>query len=214
MLSVEIFAFNPFQENTYVIYNAEGECIIFDPGCYSSEEKATLTNFVNVNKLRVVQLINTHCHVDHVFGNQFIAATYSLELFIHPNEEQVLAFAPQSGSIYGVPFDNYDGPLHFLNAGDEVKIGTDKLKVLLTPGHSPGSLSFYCEADKFVIAGDVLFRESIGRTDLPGGNHQALLTSIREQIFILPNDVEVYPGHGQATSIGYEKRYNPFFSNS
>lgn len=214
MLSVQFFTFNPFQENTYVVYNSNSEAIVFDPGCYLAEEKTMLLNFVETNNLKVVQLINTHCHVDHVLGNRFIAETFALELFIHPNETQVLAFAPQSGQMFGVPFNNYDGPLHYLVEGDIVKLGNDKLKVLFTPGHSPGSISFYCEADGFVIGGDVLFRQSIGRTDLPGGNHPTLISSIREQLFTLPDNVTVYPGHGEPTTIGYEKKYNPFLNDT
>lgn len=210
MLSVQFFTFNPFQQNTYILYNQHGETIIIDPGCYTADEKATLVNYITANKLNVVQLINTHCHLDHIFGNKLVAETYSLELFIHPNEEQLLAMAPQTGQMYGTPFENYNGPLHFLNQGDIVKIGNDELQVLLTPGHSPGSICLYCEADKFIIGGDVLFRDSIGRSDLPGGDHNTLLSSIRKQLFTLPDEVKVYSGHGPATTIGYEKKNNPF----
>ena len=158
-------------------------------------------------------MLNTHCHLDHVFGNKWVYETYALELFLHPNEEMVLGFAPQSGQMWGLPFENYNGPLHFLNENDEVKLGDNSLKVLLTPGHSPGSICFYSEKDKFVIGGDVLFRESIGRTDLPGGNHDTLIESIREKLFVLPDDVTVYSGHGDKTTIGYEKRNNPFLQH-
>jgi len=133
-------------------------------------------------------------------------------LFIHPNEERVLAFASESGRMYGIPFENYRGKLHFLQEHDIVKIGEDELKVLLTPGHSPGSICFYCEKQQFIIGGDVLFNESIGRTDLPGGNYETLLESIREKLFVLPDDVIVYPGHGVPTTIGHEKKYNPFLN--
>jgi glyoxylase-like metal-dependent hydrolase (beta-lactamase superfamily II) len=138
--------------------------------------------------------------------------TYGVELFIHPDEERVLAFAPESGKIWGLPFENYAGQLHFLQEHDTVALGEDELKVLLAPGHSPGSICFYCEKQKFVIGGDVLFRESIGRTDLPGGNHAALIKNIREKLFVLPEDVTVYPGHGSPTTIGHEKKYNPFLN--
>ena len=135
---------------------------------------------------------------------------YGVELHIHPEEEKVLAFGPQSGIKWGLPFDNYNGPLNFINAGEEILLGDDVLKIILAPGHSPGSICFYCEKQNFIIAGDVLFRESIGRTDLPLGDHDTLLNSIRTQLFVLPDDVDVYPGHGGPTTIGYEKLNNPF----
>ena len=210
MLTVKFFEFSPVQENTYVLFNEHKQAVIIDPGCYSNAEKQTLQKLVTDNNLDVIQLINTHCHLDHVFGNKWVAETYNLELFVHAEEEKVLAFAPQSGVMYGLPFENYNGPLHFLDAGDEVKVGQDILKVILAPGHSPGSICFYCEAQGFIIGGDVLFRESIGRTDLPLGNHEQLLKSIRDQLFILPDDVVVYPGHGPSTTIGWEKKHNPY----
>jgi hydroxyacylglutathione hydrolase len=212
MITVKSFTFSPVAENTYVLYNEDGDAIIIDPGCYFPEEELKLQEFIEIKELNVVQLINTHCHLDHVFGNKWISEKYGLELFIHPNEEQVLAFAPQSGKMWGLPFENYTGKLHFLQDGDIVTLGKDELKVLLAPGHSPGSICFYCEAQKFVIGGDVLFYESIGRTDLPGGNHNTLLSSIREKLFVLPDDVTVYPGHGTSTTIGHEKKYNPFLN--
>lgn len=210
MLSVNIFVFNPVGENTYVIYNEQNNAIIIDPGCYYESERNQLQYFLSSKNLNPTQLINTHCHLDHVFGNKWIYETYGLEPYIHRNEEMVLQFAPAAGKNWGLPFDNYNGPLHFLKQNDIVQLDSDVLKVLETPGHSPGSISLYCEAQKFVISGDVLFRESIGRTDLPGSNHAALLQSIRQELFVLPNDVVVYSGHGDETTIGHEKMYNPF----
>ena len=212
MITVQSFTFSPVYENTYVLYNDSGDALIIDPGCYFEEERQKLQNFINVKELQVVQLINTHCHLDHIFGNKWVSETYNLELFIHPDEEQVLAFGPQSGVMWGLPFEHYSGKLHFLNEHDVVTLGKDELKVLLAPGHSPGSICFYCEKQNFVIGGDVLFRDSIGRTDLPGGNHNTLLNSIREKLFILPDNVIVYPGHGVPTTIGYEKKHNPYLN--
>src|SRR4051794_15566914 len=183
MLTVKIFTFSPVAENTYIIYNEVKQAIIIDPGCYFDEEKEKVKNFIDTNELLPVQLLNTHCHLDHVFGNKWVYETYDLELFIHPNEELVLNFATQSGQMWGLPFENYNGPLHFLENDDVINLGQNELQVLLAPGHSPGSICFYDEADHFVIGGDVLFKESIGRTDLPGGNHAALLESIRNQLF-------------------------------
>jgi glyoxylase-like metal-dependent hydrolase (beta-lactamase superfamily II) len=210
MLKVKYFTFSPIQENTYILYNEQGKAIIIDTGCYFSAEQETLKNFIEDTGLTPERLLNTHCHLDHVFGNRWVHETWGLELWLHPDEEQMLQFAPISGEKWGLPFDNYRGPLHFLNHGDKVQLGEDTLTVLLTPGHSPGSVCFYCEAQQFVIGGDVLFRESIGRTDLPGGNHETLLKSIQEQLFTLPDEVIVYPGHGIPTRIGHEKLHNPY----
>ncbi len=214
MLTVKFFVFSPVQENTYVLFNDEKKALIIDPGCYSKAEKDTLRDFINANKLEVTKLINTHCHLDHVFGNKWVAAEYGVELFIHKDEEKLLASAPQFGDMWGLPFENYNGPLHFIDEGDELRVGTDVLKVILAPGHSPGSICFYCKEQAFIIGGDVLFKESIGRTDLPLGNHHQLLNSIREQFFTLPNDTVVYPGHGPSTTIGWEKYNNPYINLS
>lgn len=210
MVKVRVFTFNPVQENTYVLYNEQNKAIIIDPGCYFTAEQETLKNFIEDTRLEPVRLLNTHCHLDHVFGNKWVSETWNLELFLHAGEEQMLKLAPLSGEKWGLPFQNYAGPLHFLQEGDTIRLGNDALKVILAPGHSPASLCFYCEEEKFLVGGDVLFRESIGRTDLPGGNHEALLKNIREKLLVLPDDVVVYPGHGESTTIGYEKEHNPF----
>ncbi len=210
MLTIKKFTFNPVAENTYILYNEAREAIIIDAGFYFDEEKQKMKDFIESNGLSLVQLLNTHAHLDHVFGNKWVYENYGLELFLHPNEEQVLQFAPQSAQMWGMPFENYEGPLHFLENNDVVKLGEDELEVLLAPGHSPGSICFYCKKQNFLIGGDVLFRESIGRTDLPGGDHAALIESIQNQLFVLPDDVTVYPGHGDTTTIGYEKKHNPF----
>ncbi len=210
MLHVHSFTFSPIQENTYIIYNQHGNAILIDPGCYFTAEQETLQSFLLVNGLKLVQIINTHCHLDHVFGNKWAAAIFGLDVFIHAEEEKMLAFAPQSGIKYGLPFDNYTGALHFLKQGDVVFLDEDELIVLETPGHSPGSISLYCKADNFVIVGDALFYLSIGRTDLPFANHQQLLDSINQQLFTLPETTKVYSGHGKPTTIGYERYNNPY----
>lgn len=210
MFAVKAFTFSPVQENTYILYNEQKTAFIIDPGCYFDEERDELASFLKQTELQPIQLLNTHCHLDHVFGNKWIYETYGLELHLHTNEKRVLDYAPASGLMWNLPFDNYNGPLHWLNEGDELEMGDDKLTVLFTPGHAPGHVCFYCKAQNFVIGGDVLFRESIGRTDLPGGNHQTLLNSIRTQLFVLPDETIVYSGHGPATTIGHEKKHNPF----
>ncbi|MDP1763134.1 MAG: MBL fold metallo-hydrolase [Sediminibacterium sp.] len=210
MIKVKFFTFSPIHENTYLLYNEQGKAIIIDTGCYFSAEQETLKKFIDDSGLVPEKLLNTHCHLDHVFGNQWVYHTWGLELWLHPKEAQMLQLAPLSGEKWGLPFENYSGPLHFLNHGDTIRLGADELRVILTPGHSPGSVCFYCEKQQLLIGGDVLFRESIGRTDLPGGDHETLLKSIREELFVLPDEVIVYPGHGMATTIGYEKTNNPF----
>lgn len=212
MIKVECFTFNPIQENTYLLSNEKGEALIIDPGCYFAAEQQTLAQHIKDRNFVPVQLLNTHCHLDHVFGNKWVAEKYKLELIIHPLEEKVLEYAPASGLMWGLSFQNYKGPLHFLKEGDLILFGDDTLEVLFTPGHSPGSICFYCRAQHFVIGGDVLFKESIGRTDLPGGNHNQLLESIREKLFVLPDATVVYNGHGPSTTIGHEKKFNPYLS--
>ena len=210
MLKIKVFTFSPIQENTYVLYNEKKESVIIDPGCYFQEEKEELQKYIDINDLRPVMLLNTHCHLDHVFGNKFIAEAYSLQLQLHPKEEVILQLAPASGLMFNMPFDNYTGELIFLKEGDSIFIGEDELEIIHAPGHSPGSVCFYCKAQKFIIGGDVLFKGSIGRTDLPMGDHQTLLNSITQKLFVLPDDVTVYNGHGGETTIGDEKKYNPF----
>jgi len=212
MLKVKALTFNPLQENTYVLYNEHHKAIIIDPGCYFPVEQETLKKFIKDTGLTPVQLLNTHCHLDHIFGNKWVHETWHLELFLHPDEEKVLAMGPASGERWGIPFENYAGPLHFLQENDTIQLGEDTLRIILAPGHSPGSICFYHEAQAILFGGDVLFRDSIGRTDLPGGDHDTLLKNIREKLFVLPDNVTVYPGHGASTTIGYEKRNNPFFS--
>ena len=210
MLKIKVFTFSPIQENTYVVYNEKKECIIIDPGCYSTEEEQELKTFIDKSELLPKWLVNTHCHLDHVFGNKFIAEAYHLTLHLHPKEELVLQFAPTSGLMYEMPFDNYQGEFIFLNEGDSITLGDDKLEIIHVPGHSPGSICFYCKAQNFIIGGDVLFNGSIGRTDLPMGDHQTLITGIKQKLFVLPDEVIVHSGHGRDTTIGNEKRFNPF----
>ncbi len=210
MFQIQSFTFSPIQENTYLLFNEFKQCIIIDPGCYFDEEKETLQAFIDKKGLLPVMLLNTHCHLDHVFGNKFIAETYGLSLQLHEKEKAVLAFAPTSGLMYNMPFDNYAGEYIVLMEGDKISLGNDELLIIEAPGHSPGSICFYCAKQNFVISGDVLFKGSIGRTDLPMGNHQTLINSITQKLFLLPDNVVVYSGHGSKTSIGAEKFFNPF----
>jgi len=210
---VKIYTFNPFQENTYIVYDDSGEGIIIDPGCSNASERKWLSQGIKSLGIQPVRLINTHCHIDHILGNRFVADEYGLELEIHEGELPILRTAPQVAEMFGIIYsDPSPLPGKFLKEGDEVAFGNTRLQILLTPGHSPASISLYCEKEKYLIAGDVLFRESIGRTDLPGGNFSTLVSSIQNQFFVLPHEVVVYPGHGPETTIGHEKMHNPFLT--
>ena len=210
MLTVKQLTFSPFQENTYVIYNEQGWSAIVDPGCYFPQERTELSGFISKSGLEPKYLLNTHCHLDHVFGANFVNQTYGLSMHLHQLEKPVLDRAPESGQKWGVPFEPYSGSLQYLKEGDTVEIGEDLLEVVFTPGHSPGSISFYCPKQQFILSGDVLFRRGIGRTDLPGGHYETLEQSILEKLYVLPDETIVYSGHGPATSIGYEKLHNPY----
>jgi glyoxylase-like metal-dependent hydrolase (beta-lactamase superfamily II) len=210
MLHLNVSLFSPIQENTYVVYNDDGICAIIDPGCYSDEEREELSDFISDHHLTPVLLLNTHCHLDHVFGNRYVHQTYGLELHLHPKEQRMLELAPASGLMWNMPFDNYDGPLHFLSPGEPVLLGSDKLEVLFVPGHSPGSVGFHHSGQAFIISGDVLFRGSIGRTDLPYGSFDVLEDSIRRVMYALPDETVVHSGHGPQTTIGWEKANNPY----
>ena len=210
MLTVKSFGFNPVEENTYVLYNEKKQCCIIDPGCYFEKERDGLKTFIEKTGLEPVLLLNTHCHLDHVFGNKFVHDTWGLLLHLHEKEKTVLDFAPASGQIWQMPFENYNGGLVFIKENSKINIGEDELEVRFTPGHSPGHVCFYHEAGGFAISGDVLFNGSIGRTDLPGGDYDTLINSIQIQLFTLPDDTKIYPGHGPMTTIGFEKMNNPF----
>lgn len=210
MLTVESFVFNPFQENTYVLYDDTRACVIIDPGCYEPEEQQELKEYIAAHELTVVQLLNTHCHIDHVLGNYFVKKTYGRGPYLHALDEPVLRAVKSYAPNYGFNLYQEVLPEGYLAEGDYVTFGHQKMKILFVPGHAPGHVAFYHEAEKIVIGGDVLFYNSVGRTDLPGGNHDTLINSIHQKLFTLPDEVTVFPGHGPKTTIGYEKRTNPF----
>jgi len=210
MLQLQSFVFNPLQENTYVLFDETKECVVIDPGCYDAEEQHDLTDFIETNQLKVVKLLNTHCHVDHVLGNAFIKSRFNTKLYIHPLDEPVLKAVKVYAPHYGFFQYQETEPDVYLKEGEPVTFGNQSLNVLFVPGHAPGHVAFYHTQQKIVIGGDVLFYNSIGRTDLPGGNYDTLINSIHTKLFTLPDDVTVYPGHGPETTIGYEKKTNPF----
>lgn len=209
-MNIVKFVFSPFQENTYVLYDETKECVIIDPGCYDEKERKRLADFIEDRGLKPVRLLNTHCHIDHIFGNKFVSELYNLPLESHKDEQQMIEYSESKAGIYGVALEKSPAITVFWDEGDVITFGNSELEVLFTPGHSPASISFYNRKGNFIIGGDVLFRESIGRTDLQGGNFETLAHSIRTKFFTLPNETKVYSGHGDVTTVGYEKLHNPF----
>ena len=210
MITVKSFTLGPFQENTYVLSDETNECIIIDPGCYDESDRAELSNYLDANDKKPVRLINTHCHLDHMFGNGFVSRKYNLLPEFNKEDRVVFDSYLTVSAMYQLNVEASPEPLHYLSEGDKITFGKSSLEILFTPGHSPGSLTFYSSEQKFMIAGDVLFYGSIGRTDLPGGHHQTLIDSIKEKLFPLGDDFKVYSGHGPSTSIGFERMNNPF----
>lgn len=210
MISILSFTFGPFQENTYVLYDETKDCIIIDPGCYDEAERLELVRAIDEKGLTPVRLINTHCHIDHVVGNKFIAEKYNLGLEINELDKPTLDSLPMVAQMYNLNAEISPEPSVFLNEGDVVKFGKSTLEILFTPGHSPGSITFYERGQKFMLVGDVLFRGSIGRTDLPGGDYDTLIASIKDKIFPFEDDYIIYNGHGPSTTIGFERSNNPF----
>ncbi len=210
MIQVQSFVFNPYQENTYVLYDDSGACVIIDPGMYSPAEENTFSDFIREKELQPELLLNTHCHVDHVLGNKFIHDQYGLLPQFHEGEVPLLVEVQHYAPQMGIRYELSPIPERFLPEEGAVQWGQHRLELIFAPGHSPAHLCFYHSGQRLLIGGDVLFRNSIGRTDLPGGNHQQLLESIRRRIYTLPDETVVYPGHGPETTVGFEKRTNPF----
>jgi glyoxylase-like metal-dependent hydrolase (beta-lactamase superfamily II) len=210
MLQIKQFTFSPMAENTYVLYNEERLGCIIDPGCYTRQEMQILEEFIKNKGITITHILLTHAHLDHVFGLDGVSKTYGLAPWMHPKEEPVLVHGPKMAVMYGMSFPAYTGDFHKLKEGDAVLFGGDKLEVIYAPGHSPGHVCYYCRHQDFLIGGDVLFQRSIGRTDLPLGDHETLIHSIREKLFVLQEKTIVHPGHGASTTIGEEKLFNPF----
>ncbi len=209
MASIKLFTFNPFQENTYVVYEGS-EAWIIDPGCSNGNERKMLESFLKKESLTPISIINTHCHIDHVIGNKWCKETYGIPLYIPDGEQPVLERLVDVGKMYNFPVEASPLPDHLMYHDGQMILGGKEWRLISAPGHSPASICLYSAVDHTLIAGDVLFFESIGRTDLPGGNHQRLLDSITNQLFPLPDHTVVYPGHGPSTTIGHEKIHNPF----
>src|ERR1043165_9298273 len=208
MLQLHSATFNAFSENTYIIYNEEKACWIVDPGMYEASEHAVFNDFIAQQGLKPQGIINTHAHIDHVFGVQALMVKYDIPFALHPLEGPVLAGLKGSAALFGFKVDTIPQPNQVIKDGQPIMLGNDALEVRLAPGHSPGSVVFYYPEGGWAIGGDVLFNGSIGRTDLPGGNHEQLLTSIRTQVFTLPDETVVFPGHGPETTVAEERRSN------
>jgi glyoxylase-like metal-dependent hydrolase (beta-lactamase superfamily II) len=209
-MDIQTFVFNPVQENTYLIWDETGNCAIVDAGCFNDKEFEKLDGFIKKNNLKPVKLINTHCHFDHIFGVERCRAAYNLKWEAHAGDAFLVENAPNQGAMFGIPVKPISPADIELNHGDTIRFGNSSLKVIHVPGHSLGSVCFYEEASKVLITGDVLFNGSIGRTDLPGGDYETLISGIHSKLLVLPSDVDVFPGHGPSTTIGDEKARNPF----
>jgi glyoxylase-like metal-dependent hydrolase (beta-lactamase superfamily II) len=210
MSTIKIFPFNPFEENTYIIYDETKNCIIIDPGAYYEHERFEMVEFLKSMELIPKFLVNTHCHIDHVLSNKFIAETYGLELYGHREDIYNLVKLEEVGRRYGVAVEASPEMKNFLSDGDDLCFGNTVLTVLHTPGHSLGSITLYNKNENYAIVGDVIFQGSIGRTDLPGGDFEVLEKSIKDKIYHLPEDTILYPGHGAPTTVRKEKWTNPF----
>lgn len=211
MLKLESLIFNPFSENTFIVYDETNECVIVDPGCTNAAEEDRLFGFIDSHQLKPLMVINTHGHVDHVVGNNAVKRRYGIKVAAHLDMHHDFTQAKRQAVWLGMqPEGDIDLPDVDLQDDQEIKVGNGILEVICTPGHAKGSISLYAPAEGWVITGDALFCRSIGRTDLPGGNFEELRESIRTRLFSLPNETEVFPGHGESTTIGEEKDFNPF----
>lgn len=211
MLHIKSFAFNPFSENTYVVFNDHKNAFIIDPGNFSDEETAALHRFITENELKIKNILLTHAHIDHVLGLQKMHDFYKVPVLMHELDQEILDRNPMSARQFGFFFQPFEGEIKYLNENETLSLDEDHFKILHVPGHSPGSIAYYSEAEKLMISGDVLFEGSIGRTDLYKGNHEELIESIKTKLFVLNEETKVYNGHGNPTTIGFEKNYNPFF---
>jgi len=212
MISIESLVFNAFQVNTYLVRDESGHCLVVDPAFYSPEEKRTFDDYIREHELTVIGQINTHCHVDHVLGVRHLQQKYQCPMRAHEKETGLLNQAPLMGEVYGLSVEPFQGIDESVNDGDLISLNSYSLQAILVPGHSPGSLSYYSPEGAFAISGDALFQGSIGRTDLPGGDYDTLIESIRTRLLTLPPETIVYPGHGEPTTIADEARGNPFLT--
>lgn len=210
MIKIRKFIVNPLQENSYLLYDETGECVVLDPGFYYPGEEEDVENFIGENNLHPIKIVNTHCHFDHIMGVEFIRKKYRIPFWCHNAELYWLKHGPSQAVMFNIAMKGVTAPEGFFTGGDVVRFGNSELVILPVPGHSPGHVVFYSEKESFLMAGDVLFSGSIGRSDFPGGNYHDLIYHIRTSLLVLPPDTKVWCGHGPETTIGYEKSHNPF----
>lgn len=211
MLHIKSFTFNPFSENTYVVFNENRNAYLIDPGNFTDAETTALQQFIENQGLKIQNILLTHAHIDHVLGLQKMYDLYKVPVLLHEIENEILDRNPMDANRFGFFFKPFEGIIQFIKENEIVKLDEDSLKILHVPGHSPGSVAYYSEAEKLMISGDVLFEGSIGRTDLYKGNYEQLIESVQTKLFVLDDKTKVYSGHGNPTTIGFEKTYNPFF---
>lgn len=212
MIQIQSFVFSPFEENTYVLYDETNEAVIIDPGCLMQSEKETLARFIEQKGLKVTMLLQTHAHLDHVFGSAYVKRKYGVKMYMHKNELPILASVESRCNIWGIRGYEPVEADAFLDEGDVVKFGHSTLDILFVPGHAPGHLAFVNHDQRFIIGGDVLFKGSVGRTDFPLCDPAALLRSIKTKFMTLEDDYQVFAGHMDPTTIGRERRTNPFLN--
>ena len=207
---VKRFVFNSFGVNTYILTDETGKCLVIDPACQSRQEESALESYISGNNLEPVGMVNTHFHVDHIVGNTYACNAFGLRPQCHKNCKPFWETVVASGAMFGIKIEKLIIPRDFIDEGDIINFGKSFIEVLYTPGHADGSICLVNHDERYVVSGDVLFRDSIGRTDRPTGNFDVLYQSITTKLFTLPDDYTVYPGHGPETTIGYEKMNNPF----
>ncbi len=210
MISIKTFVFNPFEENTYLAIDDEKNCIIIDPGCYDNEEFIKLSRFIDNNNLKVKKIINTHGHIDHIFGVKKTADTYNIIPEIHFLEKNLLDIMDWQAGLFGIKEPEMPNTWNYIYDETEILFGINKIRIIHVPGHSPGSIALYFHDNKILLSGDILFNGSIGRTDFPGGSYETLITGIKEKLLLLPEDTIIYPGHGLTSTIKNETQHNPF----
>ncbi|MFA6598652.1 MAG: MBL fold metallo-hydrolase [Ignavibacteriaceae bacterium] len=212
MIAVQKFTFSPFSENTFLVWDKQSkEAAMIDPGCFSAGEEQELKNFILENQLSIKYLLNTHCHLDHIFGNNFILKEFDPQYLIPELDKPLLENAPAQARLFGLEMAAVQPSDNFLSEETVLSLGEHEVRFLFTPGHTPGEFCIHFPGDSICFTGDVLFENSIGRTDLLGGNFSTLMKSIQQKLFTLPEETVIYPGHGNSSTIGNEKHFNPFF---
>ena len=211
-MNIAVHVFNPFQENTYVVADETGQCVVIDAGNYSEAENKKLQEYLKSRNLNPVLALNTHGHVDHILGVQFLKDAFGIKFALHGDDKFLVDSAPEQGRMFGFEVENIPSVDIDIKDLKEIKFGNTTFQIIHTPGHSPGHVCFYHPENKILFSGDTLFRESIGRTDLPGGDYSWIMKSILQKLIPLGGDVKIYPGHGPHSSIGYELLYNPFIT--